>query len=103
MALDALGTRKPIIVAPFRAAELAGRVQRVLADRVTKRAPLFTDAAVRIAKLGLRADCTKAVRELGMPQSPIESAIGDALSWFETNGYLRTSRVSSLRLNRIAA
>jgi dihydroflavonol-4-reductase len=37
---------------------------------------------VRIARLGLRADCSKAVRELGLPQRPIEEAVADALAWF---------------------
>jgi dihydroflavonol-4-reductase len=36
----------------------------------------------------LRADCSKAVRELGMPQSPIDRAVADAMSWFAREGYL---------------
>ena len=82
MALRAAGKRKPIVVAPFAAAELAGGLARAWADTVSRRAPLFTPEAVRIARLGLRADCTKAVRELGLPQRPIEDAVADALSWF---------------------
>ena len=88
MALRALGADKPIVVAPFVAASLVARGLRFVADRVTRRPPLFTPQAVRIAKLGLRADCTKAVRELGMPQSPIETAVADELAWFAREGYL---------------
>jgi dihydroflavonol-4-reductase len=87
MALAALGATKPVVVAPFLAASVVARGLRFVADRVTQRPPLFTPQAVRIAKLGLRADCTKAVRELGMPQSPIETAVADALSWFSREGY----------------
>jgi dihydroflavonol-4-reductase len=87
MALDAIGAKKPIVVAPFALASLAGHAMRFMADHVTKRPPLFTAEAVRIARLGLRADCTKAVRELGMPQSPIERAVGDAIAWFLREGY----------------
>ena len=43
---------------------------------------------LRIAWLGLRADCTKSVRELGMPQSPVERAVADAMTWFGREGYL---------------
>jgi len=32
-------------------------------------------------------DATKAVTELGMPQSPIEQAIEDAIDWFREHGY----------------
>lgn len=92
MAMRASGKQKPIIVAPFAAAELAGGVARGWADRVSRRAPMFTAAAVRIARLGLRADCSKAVRELGLPQRPIETAVDDALAWFATHGYLGRRR-----------
>lgn len=88
MALDALGARKPVVVAPFIAASLVAHGLRFVADRITRRPPLFTPHAVRIARLGLRADCTKAVRELGMPQSPIETAVADAMAWFGREGYL---------------
>jgi dihydroflavonol-4-reductase len=88
MALDALGDKKRILVAPFAAASAAARGLRFVADRITRRAPLFTPESVRIARLGLRADCTKAVRELGMPQSPIETAVADAMAWFGREGYL---------------
>lgn len=88
MALDALGDRKRIVVAPFFAASAVARGLRFVADRITRRPPLFTPEAIRIARLGLRADCTKAVRELGMPQSPIETAVADAMAWFGREGYL---------------
>lgn len=89
MALDALGVKKRIVVAPFVAARLVARGLGLVADRITRRAPLFTPQAVRIAQLGLRADCTKAVRELGMPQSPVELAVADAMTWFGREGYLQ--------------
>lgn len=88
MAFAALGVRKRILVAPFVAASAVAKGLQLVAERVTRRAPLFTPEAVAIAKLGLRADCTKAVRELGMPQSPIETAVGDAMAWFGREGYL---------------
>jgi dihydroflavonol-4-reductase len=88
MALDALGLTKRIVVAPFIAASIVARGLSLIADRVTGRPPLFTPQAVRIARLGLRADCSKAVRELGMPQSPIDRAVADAMSWFAREGYL---------------
>ncbi|MBP2670719.1 MAG: hopanoid-associated sugar epimerase, partial [candidate division NC10 bacterium] len=32
-------------------------------------------------------DPGKAVRELGMPQSPVENALARAVQWFRSNGY----------------
>jgi dihydroflavonol-4-reductase len=58
--------------------------------RATGRAPLFTPEAVRISRLGLRADCTKAEQRLGMEQSPIDGAVADALRWFAREGYIKS-------------
>jgi dihydroflavonol-4-reductase len=88
MAAEALGVRRRVVVAPLRAARIAARGLELVAEHVTHRAPLLTPAAVRIAALGLRADCTKAIRELGLPQSPLETAVADALGWFAREGYL---------------
>lgn len=90
MGMAALGVRRPVLVAPFAAARLAGRAATWYAERVSGRA-LITPAAVAIAELGLAADCSKAVRELGMPQTPIEEAVRDAVAWFEREGYMRGS------------
>jgi dihydroflavonol-4-reductase len=92
MALDAAGQKKPIAVAPFAAARVAARGMRLWADHVARRAPLFTPEAVRIAKLELRADCSKSVRELGVTYGPIERAVEDAIDWFAREGYLGRRR-----------
>lgn len=43
---------------------------------------------VRVADKDLRADCTKAKRELGLECGPIERAREDALEWFRRERYL---------------
>jgi dihydroflavonol-4-reductase len=83
-----VGRRRPLLSVPFGAAEVAGRGAEVVA-RWTGRAPLFTAAAVRITRLGLRARCDRAAAELGMPQGPIDDALRDALRWFAERGYLK--------------
>jgi dihydroflavonol-4-reductase len=34
-------------------------------------------------------DSGKAVRDLGLPQSPIRDALARAAEWFQANGYVR--------------
>ncbi len=87
-ALAGQGIRRSILVAPNRLAKVAARTA-VAAAELTGRPPLITPAAVAIAELGLAADCQKAVRELGLPQTPVDEALADALRWFAENGYLR--------------
>jgi dihydroflavonol-4-reductase len=34
-------------------------------------------------------DATKAVRELSLPQTPVEEALSRAVAWFREKGYVR--------------
>jgi dihydroflavonol-4-reductase len=58
-----------------------------IADRLTGRPPLIAVDAVRMAQKKMYFDCGKAVRELGLPQSPVEEALTKAVRWFRANGY----------------
>jgi dihydroflavonol-4-reductase len=42
---------------------------------------------VKMAKYKMHYDCSKAVRELGLPQNPPEIALEKAVRWFKTHGY----------------
>ena len=49
------------------------------------------DVSINSVKMSHKAmyyDSSKAVRELGMPQSPIEGALTKAVKWFRENGYV---------------
>ncbi|MBR8837715.1 MAG: NAD-dependent epimerase/dehydratase family protein [Stigonema ocellatum SAG 48.90 = DSM 106950] len=43
---------------------------------------------VRMAKQPMYYDASKAVRELGLPQSPLKVALQDAVDWFMSQGYV---------------
>jgi dihydroflavonol-4-reductase len=58
-----------------------------IADHLTGRPPLVAVDAVRMARKRMYFDPGKAVRELGMPQSPVENALAGEVQWFRTNGY----------------
>jgi dihydroflavonol-4-reductase len=86
-ALARVGLRRRIVTVPFSLARVAARGALAAAE-LTGQPPLITPAAVAIAELGLAADCGKAVRELGLPQTPIDEALHDALVWFARERYL---------------
>jgi dihydroflavonol-4-reductase len=94
------GSRAPIVEVPFAIAGAAARVAAGLAERNTGRAPVITPDAIAIAELGLAADCTKAVCALGLPQSPIERALEDALAWFERERMTPGRRSARARSSR---
>jgi dihydroflavonol-4-reductase len=61
------------------------------AARLTGKPPRATPDAVRMSRHRMFFDSGKAVRELGLPQSPIEPALQRAADWFVRHGYARGS------------
>jgi dihydroflavonol-4-reductase len=56
-------------------------------SRVTGKEPLIPVDAVRMARKHMYFDASKAVRELGLPQTPVWLALREAVEWFRVNGY----------------
>jgi dihydroflavonol-4-reductase len=63
------------------------RVSEWVADRVTGRPPRVAVDAVRMARKMMFFDSSKAIREFGLPQSPVGEALAKAVRWFRENGY----------------
>jgi dihydroflavonol-4-reductase len=81
------GVRPPKLKIPYHVA-LALAYAWELGAWITKKPPIATTGEIRIGKLMEWYDCSKAVKELGLPQTPIEITIKKALDWFRENGYL---------------
>ncbi len=56
--------------------------------KVTHRAPRVPLDSVRMSRHTMYYDASKAVRELGLPQTPVEDALTRAVAWFRENGYV---------------
>lgn len=54
---------------------------------VTGLPPRIPLEGVKMAKYKMHYDCSKAIRELGLPQHPPEVALGKAVRWFKSHGY----------------
>jgi dihydroflavonol-4-reductase len=91
-----VGRPAPRARIPYRLAWLAGCVSTGL-SAVTGKAPAVPLEAVKMSRRFMFFDADKAVRELGLPQTPIETAIADAVDWFAENGYFgaRSTRATS--------
>jgi dihydroflavonol-4-reductase len=57
-------------------------------SKVTGYPPKAPLGGVRMAKYKMFFDPSKAVRELGLPQTPPRQALADAVNWFRANGYV---------------
>ena len=50
--------------------------------------PTIPIDGVRMAQQPMYYDASKAIRELGLPQSPLNVALKDAVNWFVSHGYV---------------
>ncbi|HYM62305.1 MAG TPA: hopanoid-associated sugar epimerase [Thermoanaerobaculia bacterium] len=64
-------------------------------SKVTGRAPRVPFDSARMARHRMYFESAKAVRELGLPQTPIEQALERAVQWFRDNGYVHGLAVAS--------
>jgi dihydroflavonol-4-reductase len=85
---DLTGLPAPRVKLPYAVAWAAGAVSTAIADHLTHRPPAVPLEAVRMAKRRMFFDPGKAVRELGLPQTPVREAFADALAWFEQKGLI---------------
>lgn len=81
------GIRAPRMKIPRWVALAAAHASEAMAN-VTGKPPKVPVAGVRMAKYKMWFDSTKAVTQLGMPQTPAKQALADAVEWFRANGYV---------------
>lgn len=74
---------------PWWVARLAAEVDEVRA-RFTGRPPRASRAGVRMARYKMFFNPAKAIRELGLPQTPPRRALAEAVEWFRAHGYVRS-------------
>lgn len=73
--------------------EVSGKVMLRVAklaelwSKITGKAPVTTYKNTLYILQHCYVDPTKAIEELGMPQTPIETAVRDSVEWFRANGY----------------
>lgn len=84
------GLKAPTVQMPYWVAYTAGWVCEMISDWVTGTEPAVPLGGVKMAKYKMYFDPSKAVRELGLPQTPPETALREAVDWFKANHYVRS-------------
>jgi dihydroflavonol-4-reductase len=82
------GLRAPRMRIPYAIALGAAYANEAMA-RITRHPPKAPLAGVRMARYKMYFNPAKAIRELGLPQTPPRQAIADAVEWFQANGYVK--------------
>jgi dihydroflavonol-4-reductase len=80
------GVKAPTIKLP-RLAILPLAYLNLWVANMTGRPPRIPLEGVKMAKYKMHYDCSKAIRELGIPQTPPEVALEKAVRWFRDHGY----------------
>ena len=82
------GLPAPRVRLPHWVPVAAARADRLLA-RLSGRDPAISLEGALMSRHRMFFDPSRAVRELGLPQSSVEDALARAIGWFRANGYVR--------------
>lgn len=80
------GLAAPRFRVPYAVAWLGAATMEGMA-RLTGRPPQVPLTAVRMAKKRMHFSSARAVRDLGLPQTPVDVALSDGVLWFVARGY----------------
>ena len=94
---DIIDQPKPIRLPPAVAMAMATVNEYLCRHFLPGRRPLLTPAALRLLRMGRRADTGKAQRELGFRPTSIEDAVRSAHQWFVARGVIDISRSRASR------
>lgn len=81
------GIAAPRIRLPHTPILILAYANRAL-SALTGKEPLIPFEGVKMARKFMFFDPQKAVRELGLPQTPVEEALSEAVGWFMEHGYV---------------
>ena len=81
------GVAAPRFKIPYAGARAYANLSLLMANYVTHKPPLLAPGALQVLHLFKKMDSTKAIRELGLPQTPLRETIRRTVDWYRENGY----------------
>jgi dihydroflavonol-4-reductase len=85
---DASSRSPPRWKLPFWIAIGAGYIDQAVEGKVLHREPRIPLEGLKVSRTPMYVSCQKAVTELGLPQSPVETAVEKSVRWFTDHGYV---------------
>ena len=86
---DCSGIKAPRWRLPYYPVLGLAYINELWSTWITRRPPMIPLTAVKMAKKIMFFDSQKAVRELELPQTPIEQGLQEAVEWFRRYGYVK--------------
>jgi dihydroflavonol-4-reductase len=87
MLAEITGIPAPKVRLPYWPILALSYLDEFWATYVSGKPPRMPVAGVKMAKKFMYFDSGKAVRELGLPQTPVRQALTEAVAWFREHGY----------------
>ena len=81
------GRKAPKLKLPMWMAIGVGYLDEYIEGKLLGRKPSIPLEGLRISRKPMYVSCEKAIRELELPQSPVEGALEKAVRWFRDYGY----------------
>jgi len=85
---EVTGLRRVPLRVPYWVGLAAGLVDGFVEGRLLGREPYVPLEGLRVARHPMYTDCSKAVGELGLAQTPAVEALESAARWYVDNGYV---------------
>lgn len=89
-----VGKKPPRFRIPYWLAYTVGMCETAIANNITHHPPAVPLEAVKMAKNHMYFDSSKAIQELGLPQTNPRKAFEDAVTWFAKNNYFDKNEIS---------
>jgi dihydroflavonol-4-reductase len=80
--------KAPRIRIPIWFTLFIAHIDEFISGNILKRPPKVPLAGVKTSRKFRHFDCSKAINELGLPQTPVEEAFIKATEWYKDNGYI---------------
>jgi dihydroflavonol-4-reductase len=87
------GVAAPRFKIPYGAAQAYANLSLLMANHVTHKPPLLAPGALQVLHLFKKMDSKKAIKELGLPQTPLRETIRRTVDWYRENGYWGKTRI----------
>lgn len=86
---DITGMKAPKRQIPYSIAYAAAAIDTAIWGSLLKREPHIPLEGVKMARKKMFFDSSRAISELGLPQSSVREALQRAVEWFRENGYAK--------------
>ena len=86
---EVTGLPAPRLRLPYWFVVGAGYLDRTFSSGLLRREPTIPLEGILASKKAALVSCDKAVKELGLPQSPVDGALQKAVQWFAEHDYVK--------------